>query len=468
MGRNPNWADDSSAMVRKLFTTALIVVFLVLAGGAGLFVFDQVRAFIATSDVLPNFTIEDEGPSNVSYKPGEPLPRWKGTDRVNILVMGIDQREHEQGPWRTDTMLILTIDPVTMNAGMLSIPRDLWVPSPVPGYPEARINQAHFFGDVYNYPGGGPALAVKTVEYNFGIQIHHYARINFAAFERLVDLIGGIDVEVAEEINDPTYPARDNYGYDPFYLAAGEQHLDGEMALKYARTRHTSGGDFDRARRQQQVIMAIFEKVTQHDLLAQLAPKANELWSTLQGAVVTDLKLDEVIALANLASEVGMENVHHYVVDEHYTQFWETPDGQLVLIPLRERIRELRDCMFTAHPSSPEDDDPAAQLAAEAARVKVLNGTTVAGLAGCTTEYLEQEGLQVVEPGNANRSDYADSIIIVYGDKAYTAKYAATLLGLPEEAIIYGGNDSSGEREFDISITLGANFQPPAQCEGSQ
>ncbi len=164
MRRNTTRIGRSTSVLQQLLTVGLILLFLVIAGLAGLFVFDQVRQFIAASDILPNFTIEhnDNETGGVVYEPGKPLPRWEGTERVNVLVMGIDQREQEQGPWRTDTMLVLTIDPVTLTGGMLSIPRDLWVP--IPGYEEGRINTAHYLGDVYDYPGGGPALAAKTVQ----------------------------------------------------------------------------------------------------------------------------------------------------------------------------------------------------------------------------------------------------------------------------------------------------------------
>lgn len=457
MRRGARQARRSGGTAQTLFTTGLIVLFLMIAGMAGMFVFDRVRQFIAASDLLPDFTIENSAPEDVVYEPGQPLPRWEGTDRVNILVMGVDQREHEQGPWRTDTMLVLTLDPVTMSGGMFSIPRDLWVP--IPGYAEGRINTAHYIGEAYDYPGGGPALAVKTTQYNFGVRIHHYARINFNAFEQMVDLIGGIDVCVEEDIADPTYPD-EGYGYDPLYIQAGCQHFDGEMALKYARTRHTAGGDFDRAKRQQQVLLAVFEQVTRLHLLPQLAPRAPELWQTLKGSVVTDLTLDQVIALARLASEVETENIHYGVIDENYTQFWTTPDGQQVLIPLRDRIRQLRDYVFTADAPQPQEDDPAARLAAEAATIQVLNGTTTAGLAGRTTEYLEQQGLQIAHTDNADRSDYVDSLIIVYTGKDYTAEYLVGLLSLPPTAVVHGADPNA---VYDISIILGADYQPPEQ-----
>jgi LCP family protein required for cell wall assembly len=455
--RTVRWTRGSSNVAQVLLTAGLVVLLLIIAGAAGLFVFGQVYNFTFAADILPNFTMESGSePSEVVYEPGQPLPRWEGTERINLLAMGIDQRENEEGPWRTDTMVVLTLDPVSMTGGMLSIPRDLWVP--IPGYEEGRINQAHFFGEAYGYPGGGPALAVKTIQYNLGVPIHYYARFNFTAFEEMVDLIGGIDVYVEEEIDDPAYPD-EAYGYDPLYISAGWQHLNGEMALKYARTRHSAGGDFDRAKRQQQVITAIFEQVTRLELLPQLASRAPELWHTLQGAIETDLTLDQIIALGQLASEVEAEDIRYGVIDEYYTQFWTTPDGQEVLIPLRDRVREMRDYIFTTEAPPPQyAQDPAVRLAEDAAVIQVLNGTTTVGLAGLTTDYLRQQGLQVVDPDNADRSDYAESLIIVYTGKTYTAEYLANLLGLPMTAVVHGPDPNT---EHDISLIVGADYQPP-------
>ena len=454
MRRRGRRTRGSSSITRILFGGSLVVLFLVIAGAVGLTVFNRVYDFTFASDVLPNLTVKESEPSEVVYEPGKPLPRWEGTERVNILVMGIDQREHEQGPWRTDTMLLLTIDPVTVSGGMLSIPRDLWVP--IPGYQEGRINTAHYLGEAYDYPGGGPALAVKTTQYNLGVPIHYYARFNFTAFEQVVDLIGGIDIYVEEEINDSTYPD-EAYGYDPLHIPASWQHLNGEMALKYARTRHSTGGDFDRAKRQQQVLLAIFEQVPRLELLPQFASRAPELWQALQGAAETDLTLDQIVALAQLASEVDQENIRYGVVDEYYTQFWTTPDGQQVLIPLRDRIREMRDYIFTTEAPLPQHaEDPTTRLADEAAVITVMNGTTTAGLAALTSDYLQQQGLQVSDPGNADRSDYVESLVIVYTGKTYTAEYIVNLFGLPPTAVVHGPDPNA---EYDIAVILGADYQ---------
>ena len=155
---------------------------------------------------------------------------WQGTERMNILLLGIDQRPNDDpDTTRTDTMIIFSLDPATKTAGMLSIPRDLYVP--LPNRDQDRINTAHVYG--------GPQYAMETIQYNFGIPMHHYVRVNFNALVTLVDLVGGIDIYVDQDIDDQAYPD-ENYGYDPFVISAGWHHMDGATALKYARTRHTA------------------------------------------------------------------------------------------------------------------------------------------------------------------------------------------------------------------------------------
>ena len=461
MRRTSKRVRQSVGLLQKLFTGALVVILVTIAVVAGVFVFERVRNTVAEADWLPGPTLEST--IGGTPLPGAPevAPRkvWDGKERVNILALGIDQRTYEEGPWRTDTMIVLTLDPVTMSGGILSIPRDLWVP--IPGYEEGRINTAHYLGEAYDYPGGGPALAVKTVQYNLGVPIHYYARVNFTAFEELIELIGGIDVEVAEKISDSSYPCDDGPCYDPLYIPAGEQHMDGKTALRYARTRASAGGDFDRAKRQQQVLLAIFGKVTQLKMLPQLIVKAPQLWEALQGSFETNLKLDEIIALANLVEGIDSEDIRSGVMDQNYTQFWTTPSGHQVLIPVRERMRELRDYLFTSEAPSPGVEDPAARLLEEAATIAVLNGTTTPGLAGQTTDYLTQNGMQITATDNADLSDYAESLIIVYTGKNYTAEYIAHLLDLPLTAVVHGADDTA---EYDIKVILGADYvAPPAE-----
>jgi LCP family protein required for cell wall assembly len=437
---------------KLLIRVSLGLIYLISLGVAAYFVFNRVREQVSVSDLLPDFTIsnpESEESSNIERVEGEAIPVWKGTDRVSVLILGIDEREQEEDFWRTDTMILATLDPVTMQAGLLSIPRDLWVP--IPGYTENRINTAHALGDAYQHPGGGPALAVETVEYNLGVEITYYVRVNFQAFIDMVDLIGPID--------DYCYPTAD-YGCEQLRIEAGEQHFYGEMALKYARVRHTEGGDFDRARRQQQVIDAVLARVADQKLLPQLAARAPEIWQIVEDSVKVDpnLKLDEIIALANLATKVAPEDRRFRVIDETCTLFAETPDEMQILIPLRDKIREVRDEFLGL--SSPADG--LRTVEEEAATVTVLNGTTQSGLAFATSEFLEARGIRVAYYDNADRQDYDTSLVILNRDMPITASQLLSALDLPQSAIVNGANPTA---EYDVVVILGADYialQPEA------
>ncbi|MGD2103805.1 MAG: LCP family protein [Anaerolineae bacterium] len=440
-----------------------MVLFLVISAVAGMFVFHQVRRYIASSDTLPSFSNPAAGDSEVGNQTPDPTNLeavWTGKERVNILLIGIDRRPGEEGAFRTDTMLVLTLDPVTKTGGVLSIPRDLWVP--IPGYRVDRINIAHALGQRDDYPGGGPALAVKTVENNLGIPIHYHVRVDFKAFVELVDRIGGIDIYVEQEIDDPTYPSHDPadpYGYDPLHIEPGQHHFDGDMALKYARTRHTAGSDFDRADRQQAVLRAIFKKVTSLNMLPTLIAQEPGMWRTLEGSVETNLTLDQIIALARLASQVEPDDIHYGAIDERYTLPYVTEDGAEVLILIRDRMRELRDELFTTETASDEEgSESGSQLEEEAASIEVLNGTLTAGLAADVTELLREENLDVVHTGNADRQDVDETLVVSHTDKAFTAQYIASVLNLPQTAVVQGSEPAA---EYDISVILGADYPPP-------
>jgi len=441
-----------------VITALLALMFLAIIAWIVVFAVSWFQGFLARPGIasgLPDST----GPSeNVKYEFGQILPIWTGKERVNVLLLGIDERAQEHGPWRTDTMILLTLDPVSKMAGVLSIPRDLWVP--IPGYNDGRINTAHFLGELYGHKGGGPGLARETVEYNFGVPIHYYVRLNFQGFVTLVNLIGGVDIYVEKDINDPLYPDY-TYGYDPLYISAGWHHFDGEMALKYARTRHGSS-DFDRARRQQQVMAAVLEKVTDVGLLPDLAKQAPEIYKTLETSVQTDLALDQILALANLATQVDRSTIRYGVIDQTCTQQWVTPDGAQVLVPLRDRLREVRDYVFAADLPTPAPDQAQAQPVQpvitptpEIATVAVLNGTMRTGLAGTTADSLRAQGINVAQIGNADRQDYAHSQIILNRDKPQTAARLLSLLHLPPTAVVKGTDPNAAQ---DILVILGNDY----------
>ena len=400
---------------------------------------------------------DDDNPSPINLVADAVKP-WSGQERVTILMLGIDQRCEEDGPNHTDSMMLVTIDPVGLSAGILSLPRDMWVE--IPGVGVDRINQANYYGEAYEYPGGGAALAVETVESFLGVKIDYFAAVNFDAFVEVVDEIGGIDIVVPEAIDDPTYPDR-CYGYDPFKIEAGEQHLDGQAALKYARTRATLGGDVDRAGRQQAVVLAVRDRILSLNMLPSLVTQAPALWQTLQDNVRTDMSLEEAVQLALLVQDIPRSSIVTSVVDYDYVYAETTPDGRQVLVPIRENIRQLRNELFTPPVvPTPEIQNLPALMAAENARVAIFNGTPVFGLAGETEAYLKSQNINITEVGNADAATYRTTQIIDYGDHPNTQRFLIQLMNIPPLNV---SNGSSPDGDYDLLIILGSDWQVPGQ-----
>lgn len=289
---------------------------------------------------------EDDGPAPPGVTPtavrleATPQP-WDGKSRVTVLVMGLDYRDwvaSNDAP-RSDTMMLITIDPVTLQAGMLSIPRDLWVE--IPGFTYNRINTAYMLGEAYNLPGGGPALAQKTVENLLGVPITYYAVIDFHTFERLIDEIGGIDVLVKERVKIAPI------GGISSWLEAKPYHLGGAEALAYARVRKNAGGDFGRAERQQQVILAVMDRVVGFDIFPGLVARSPALYQELAAGIRTNLNLEQIISLAWLALKVPKENIQSgFIGPPNMVGFYTRPDGAQVLRFVPDQIRIMRDGIF--------------------------------------------------------------------------------------------------------------------------
>lgn len=283
-----------------------------------------------------------------SAAPIEVTPQpWKGNERVTILLLGLDYRDWEAhtGAPRSDTMMLVSFDPLSNQAGMLSIPRDLWVE--IPGFGHNRINTAYMFGEAYRLPGGGPGLAIQAVENLIGVPIQYYAVVNFYAFERLIDEIGGIDVEVRERLKISPI------GRESFWLDPKPYHFDGAEALAYARVRkYGSGGDFGRAERQQQVALAVIDRVVGFNKIPMLVTKAPALYQQLSEGIRTNMSLEQMISLGWLAVQVPRENIRQGVIaPPTMVGFHTRPDGASVLRPIPDQIRMLRDTIFI-EPSS--------------------------------------------------------------------------------------------------------------------
>jgi len=363
-------------------------------------------------------------------------PAWDGASRVNVLILGLRGGDNNQGcPDCTDTMILLTIDPVSKTAGMLSIPRDMWVN--IPGFNNNRINAAYTTGKLYKLPGGGSGLTIKTVENFLGIPIQYYAQIDFTAFENMIDDIGGICLDVPVKVD---VGVLDEHGTT--IVKPGHQCLSGKVALGYARARDTrqgvANGDVERSQDQQRVILAIREKVLSN--LPALVTQAVPLYNEISSGVHTDLSLEDILRLAMLAKNIPLGSIQPGVIDytmmiDQTTVINSMPAD--VLRPFPDKIRTLVDSIFGGGSFSPAaTGSPAQLMEQEGARVLVINGASVNGIAKKTADYLKALGLNVV--GSGNMADYPDkyyfpplptrTLLIVHTGKPYAIKYLMALM----------------------------------------
>jgi polyisoprenyl-teichoic acid--peptidoglycan teichoic acid transferase len=246
------------------------------------------------------------------------LPQPAG--QINIVLLGSDQRRDQPG-LRTDTILLLTLNPRDGTASLTSFPRDLYVY--IPGWTVQRINTA--------FPHGGFSTLQMTMEYNFGVRPDYYVMINFWSFVEVIDSIGGISVQVGRNLTDQ----RDGYGQ--YSVRAGTVQMDGETALWYARSR-SSSNDFDRTRRQQEVIKAIFAKMMSLDAVT----RAPQLFDAYKRNVTTNLTFDAAAPLLPVALQLrDTANLRQYFIGPAQVVNWRNTQGAAVLLPIRESVLEI-------------------------------------------------------------------------------------------------------------------------------
>ena len=388
------------------------------------------------------------------------LPKWDGASRINIAFFGLrgDDGQGEGCPTCTDTIMVLTVDPVTKTAGMLSIPRDMWVNIPGAGY--SRINTAWAIGENAKLPGGGPQLAMQTVSQFIGVPSHYYVQVDFGTFVSFINLIGGIDVYVEERmVLDPL-----GAGQDHFVLKPGDyRHLTGPRALAYARCRHESqgcsGGDVGRAKRQQQVILAIRDKVLEGETFATLITQAPQLYAEFSSGIHTNLSLEDAIQLAVLAKDIRVDDIKRGVIDSTMANPADTTINGVqanVLRPVPDLIRILRDEIFVpGGPLSPmAQGDPVALMQSDQAKVRIINNTYTAGLEQRTATLLTAQGMQVVEYGVPTGASNTTKIIL-YSSKLYALRYLTELLGVGSQQITIQPNPAS---TVDMEIRLGEDW----------
>jgi LCP family protein required for cell wall assembly len=469
--------NPSRIWLKAIRTTVLLAIAILLA----FFTYNTVSNLVATWEItsLPGLAINKPTPTPASNdetvvvegndapvieeapKPVGLTPDpWDGASRVTLLVLGLDYNDWRagEGPPRTDTMMLLTLDPLSNTAGMLSIPRDLWVS--IPGFDYGKINTAYYLGEAMKLPGGGPGLAMDTVERLIGVPIQYYAQIDFSVFVKFIEEIHGVKICVPYDIYVDLY--NDEKGKK--LIEPGCQVFPGEYALAYARARNTEGGDFDRAQRQQQVVLAIRDRLLEPGIITELITKAPELYNEFSSGINTNMSLDETIQFAWLAQQIPTDNILQGAIDEEQVNFGKSPDGLDVLKPLPDQIRLLRDQIFAPSgaisPIAESGTDPQVLMVEENAIVSLLNGTFTPGLAGLTSEYLQSLGVNVISTNDTSDKPYPYTMIYDYTGNPYTIQYLVEIFGISKFRVF---SRFTPDSQVDVTVIVGndwANTNP--------
>ncbi len=418
--------------------------------------------FTLNEEGTPVANIEDELPPPITVPDSNLPPAWDGASRISVLVIGLDYRDWSagEGAPRSDTMIVLTIDPLTKTAGIMSVPRDLWVN--IPGFGYSRINTAYSLGEGSQLPGGGPELARKTVEQLLGVPIQYYAQVDFYTFVEFIDMIGGVEIYNDQELRlDPVGQGKDKIKL----TCCGMRELDGERALAYARYRKDKEGDVARAQRQQKLILAIRDKVLSPENFPVLIGKAQQFYEKFSAGIRTNMPFDTAIQLGVLAKDIPEESIKHGVINYDMVTLHDiTLGGQpaSIMKPMPDKIRELRDQVFTSggavSPLAAQGQLTPEQLSVlmqqDGARVRVVNGSLAGGLENTTGQYLQTLGFQVTEAGPGQAPNGTE--IILYAPKLYTMKYLQLVFGITDSArISIQPNPAS---MVDVEVRLGQDW----------
>ncbi len=327
-----------------------------------------------------------------------PLPPLTNNETINFLLIGSDKRPGSS--YRTDTMVIAVVWPKEGQVSLISIPRDLWIYIPTVGM--QRINTAYQSGEITGYAGGGPGLLKDTIAYNMGIRIDHTAMVDFDGFRRIVDTLGGVEVPIScaftdWRLIDPSYDPENENNWWLFTVGPGQVHMDGDLALWYARSRLRSN-DFDRGRRQQEVLRTIFAKALQTDTLSKIPQLYNDFSST----IVTDLGLGDLLLMSPYAVNFTNANIRGYYIRPPYVSSWITPGGAAVLLPSEAELNQMLIEATTLSPYAVER---------KTIKMDVQNGTPFDTWDALAASRLNYAGYQT-SISNADRRDYTSSVII--------------------------------------------------------
>ena len=427
--------------IKHLKLYIVLSIFAIILAGIGYF------GWVMYSS-LSNIFSGGSAPSLLNIFDNKQL-KGENTGRINVLLLGIGDEGHA-GQYLSDTIMVVSYDVKTKQVAMISIPRDLYVDiSDDCG--SAKINYAHACGELEKLPGGGPQVSKEVVGDVLDIPIHYYARVDFTGLKDIINAVGGVDVNVAEDLYDPYYPNDDGLKGSYLYIKKGQQHMDGATALRYARSRETTT-DFDRARRQQQILVAVKTKVMSAETLLNPG-KITEIASALGSHLKTDFSIDEISRGIDIFKKIDTGKIKNKVFDNSKEGFL-TDDSSTaagyILIP---RLGEFDYSDLQRVAKNIFSDN---SMQTENASVSVQNGTTTAGLATKAADVLKKAGYNIIGISTADSSNYQTIKLIDYSGGSKKTTLASLEKQFGVKSILGSGDSLSGA---DIVVIIGQDYK---------
>jgi LCP family protein required for cell wall assembly len=383
-----------------------------------------------------------------------------GDDIRNYVLLGSDNA-HPTNIGRTDVMVVISINLSAQTIAMLSLPRDLYVY--VPDFGMNKINTVFAYGESSD-AAAGYTLLRETILYNLGISVDGYARVNFAGFRDIIDALGGITIAVDCGIQDwrlkaPELDPNDEANWELFTLPIGMHAMDGDTALWYLRSRRTSS-DFDRGRRHQIMLRAVFHRIHEAGLLSQLA----QLWSQATAIVETNISLDEMLPLIPLGTTLSSSQLAAYRFEQSVdVRSARAPDGGAVQVPIPDQVEMLMR-EFLTPPTT-------LQIGREHPTVMVVNASGNGELDDVAAERLRWDGFQV-EIGEPIAYQYRSQLIDFSGSaKDRSRELITEIVRINEEDVSF---DPQMDRRTDFRVIIGGSYYacthnviPPAEATPS-
>jgi len=440
-------------------TYIIVIVLMLLIGGGGTALVllrrtDQALANIQQNDPRAN-TGSDAATDTNTTNPANSSANFVPStlkEPFSVLLVGVDKRaESEAEGVRSDTLILVRVDPLAGWATMLSIPRDSVVQLPNGNY--GKVNSAYAYG-FYNAEklygsgtskdAGGGAAAAQTIERFLNVKVDYTAQVDFQGFERLVDSVNGIVIDVKATLVDPEYPT-ENHGVERIYIAPGIQQMNGRMALIYARSRHSSN-DFDRSKRQQQVLKAVLSAVRNRGIMdnVSLLPQ----WvSVLEQNVRTTLPIGNITTMSDLAGIA--------------TRLDSNRISQLAINPLEVRVDNVIGSDIYWNPSDIASLVKRWKTGAGIdgiVNLQVLNGTTVSGLGSKVTTDLSKQGFATLDAGDGTKT--ATTMLYDIGDHSRERQRIIDSLGLSSTQIsINAARPSGASKEANLILVVGTDYR---------